>query len=147
LALVSASAKGAINTQTIGISPDGRKLAVAGAGIDEGGRRAYVIPIYDARNLDNMVGQVDVQGGSANIAFHPVLKIGVAEKMYGQLVVFKTTSLARAQMLKLPKDVVPQGAVLTFGARGRNIVFATHSGHPGGWKDSQLYLLPLELTA
>jgi sugar lactone lactonase YvrE len=152
LTLVGANQKGAVNTKLIGLSPDGTKLATVGAGgvvAGEGGRRAYDIPVYDTKNLENMVGQIDIGGAFPNnVAFHPVLKLGVAEKTGGDLTVFKTSSLAKVQALKVPgASPTPGPSVLTFGGRGRNIVFVTQENIGGREVSAKLFLLPLELTA
>jgi WD40 repeat protein len=151
LTVVSMNQKAAVNTKAIALTPDGKRLAAVGAGgiLADNGGRSYEIPVYDTANLENMVGQVDVGGAYPNnIAFHPVLKLGVAERSGGELTTFKMPSLAKANTQKVAgAPGHPGPSLLTFGGLGKKIVYAFPTGAPGQMESANLILIPLELTA
>jgi hypothetical protein len=159
-----------INGRMLAVSPDGQRIALVGAGGMQGedGKHIYAIPVLDTSDLETQLGQVETGAYPAEVAFHPVLEFGVAEKSGGkrELMLFDAKSLAPIKTMEFTAKGggrVDFG-LLTFGGRGTKLVYYhPESGAPAGRSSSRagsrarpaagpdhegrLYLIPLELTA
>ena len=74
LKLVSSQNNAAVNGWIMHLTPDGKRLMILGGGgwrpKGEGAGGGYVVAVYNADDLESMVGQAP---HGINIAFHPVL--------------------------------------------------------------------------
>src|SRR5262249_1746557 len=75
---ISGQNNAAVNGWVVHLTPDGKRIMILGGGgwrpKGEGAGGGYVTAVYNADNLESMVGQAP---HGINIAFHPVLKLGV----------------------------------------------------------------------
>jgi hypothetical protein len=149
LKLVAGNDNGAINGKGMALSPDGTRLAMAGGGgwrSKTDPKANYAIAVFGTADLQTMLGQVEVGPFPENIAFHPALDLGVAQRggPETQLLVFQGKSLAVRQTLKAPGGFggLDQG-LLTFGGRGTKVIFSGSAGPGGG--NRTLHFYPLEL--
>jgi hypothetical protein len=147
LLLVSGNTKAGLSARAMAVTPDGSKVAaISGLSVlDHEGHFISDIPVFDSKNLATMAGRIDTSGAlGRNIAFHPVLKLGVAERTTGELVIFRSTSLAKLQTLKVPNvSFIDHHSLLTFGGQGR---FLVYGGTVEDNKSALIRIIPLELT-
>jgi len=144
----------AVNGRSMVLSPDGSRIAMAGGGgwrpkRAGGGAGGYTIAIYDTKDLTTMLGQADVGAYPQNIAFHPVLDLGVTLKSDAELTLFKPKSMATVKrwQVKGASGITDFPGWLMFAGRGETLLYF-HA--PGGGEKNQtgkLYLIPLELSA
>ena len=99
---VAMKGNAAINGRALAVSPDGQKIAMVGAGGMQGkdGKRVYAIAVFDTSDLETELGQVETGAYPANLSFHPVLDIGVAEKFGGD----RETLAFRCQLTRREQD-------------------------------------------
>jgi hypothetical protein len=153
LKLVAFNDNAAVNGRGMGVSPDGKRVAMAGGGgwrSKTDARANYAIAVFDATNMQTLEGQVETGPYPVAIAFHPVLKLGAAYRdgNPGEVVVFNAKSLAKKDSLKLQKAGLPAGGYpvfLGFGGRGTKVVYVAFGGGPLN-SDGMIELLPLSLT-
>lgn len=157
------------NGRMMAVSRDGRRIAVVGGGgvMGDDRKRSYVIPVLDAGDLETEVGQVETGPYPSEIAFHPVLDLGVAERSgaASELTLFDAKSLAPIKTMGFTAKAGArvEFGLLTFGGRGTKLVYYySESSAPTGRLSSRagsrarpaadsdpvgrLYLIPLELT-
>ncbi len=148
LELVSGNDNAVINGKAVRVTPDGKDVGVVGPGgwvSKTDRRRHYVVPIYSSDNLTNMRGQVETDASPTDLAFHPVLNLGVADRNTILLFLFNTKSLAEVKSYPVPGGFVGMSdpVLLTFGGRGRKVIY----WYPGkGGKGQGLNFFPLELS-
>ena len=168
---VAMKGNAAINGKALALSADGQKIAMVGAGGTQGkdGKRTYAVPVYDTGDLETELGQVETGAYPSDVAFHPVLDIGVAEKFGGDkgLLLFDASSLAvsKTMAIKTRGGQASDAGLLTFGGRGTKLVCyasgsiaaAAKASRGGGARarsgsgssqdsQGQLLFIPLELT-
>ena len=155
----AANGNASINGVMMCLSPDGKRIALPGGGGWESlseKRRSYSIPIWDSKDLETMLGQVDLGIYPRNIAFHPVLNLVAADKNGDTVLIYNGKSLAEVKSFKLkvrPGSFTP--FLLTFGGKGSKVIYASSASasappKPGANFDenpTQLHFLPLELSA
>jgi DNA-binding beta-propeller fold protein YncE len=144
LKLVAANDNAAVNGRGMGLSPDGKRIAMAGGGgwrSKTDPKANYSIAVFDTADMQTLLGQVDTGPYPSTIAFHPVLNLGAAYNM-SEVIVFNAKSLAQKSSSKISRGA--QTALLTFGGKGTKIVFASIAlPRPEG---SDLAFIPLELS-
>jgi hypothetical protein len=118
----------ATNGYMMSVSADGRQIAVVGGGgyrPKDGKTGGYVIAVFDTKDVSTVLGQIEFSGMGhpRNVAFHPLLNLGVAENGSENLVAFNGKSLAEVQALPVTNAIGGLPNVLTFGAGGRKVVY------------------------
>ena len=127
----------ALNGKSLAISPDGKRIAMAGGGgwVSKSVRRFnYGIAVFETADMETMAGQVEVGAYPLALAFHPALKQGVAIKSGGEVIVFNSRSLAKKSALKAGTGEPP---LAVYAARGTKLVLVS---------GSVLQFFPLKLT-
>jgi Tol biopolymer transport system component len=153
--LMAINTNASINGSCLRLSPDGRRIALPGAGgFQSGDRRTYGIAVWDALKPETLLGQVEMGGAyPKDIAFHPVLKLGVGRRNTDIVQVFNSKSFAEVKTFTVPSRpgaLVPQ--LLTFGGKGTKVLVVVPPpgrGRPGldeEKAETRLHLLPLELN-
>lgn len=145
LKLVAAQDNAALNGRGMAISPDGKKIAMAGGGgwVSTTERRfRYGIAVFETDDLKTMAGEIEVGAYPYTVAFHPVLNQGVACKSGAELIFFNAKSLAGKGKVKA-SDGEP--SLPLYCAKGTKLVYLTgvsgvHS------KESEIQFYPLELS-
>jgi hypothetical protein len=150
LKLAAVNDNASINGKALAISPDGKQVALAGAG----GWRSKVDPktvpgvaIFDTKNMEERLGQTESAGGGLQgVAFHPNLNLGVVlcVDAKGKLMTFSTRSFVSKDTYEVRDGTHP--CVLTFGAKGTKIVYGSMPG-VGGSKESTIEFFSLKLSA
>jgi hypothetical protein len=149
----------ATNGYLVRVSADGKRVGVVGGGgyrpPPGGGGTAppYGIALFSTDDVNSLTGVVEVGAYPHDLAFHPVLDIGVAEQSARPptLHVFNSKSLAQINTIPVaPPGGGPRrapaagpqipGRLLTFGARGTKVLYYDHSS--GG----ALRSIPLQLS-
>jgi hypothetical protein len=112
----------------LSISPDGQKIALAAKGGWHPEREKsarQVIAVFSTEDLKTTLGQVETPTEPASLAFHPKLDLGVALSSASRLTFFKVQTLTKQSSLRL--NALPSASdqtLLTFGGKGRTVVFA-----------------------
>ncbi|HVE42501.1 MAG TPA: tetratricopeptide repeat protein [Planctomycetota bacterium] len=141
----------ACNGRAMHLSPDGKKVMMVGGGGwrgKRGGGGGYVIAVYGSDDLATTLGQIDLGPYPENIAFHPVLNVGVALKSEAELNFFNAKSFVtfrKTQVKGAPRGFNEPGW-LTFGGRGSKVVY-WQMGETFQQKPGTLYFIPLDLTS
>jgi DNA-binding beta-propeller fold protein YncE len=82
LELVAFDDHAAINGLDINVSPDGRRIAMAGAGgwspPGNNAKRGYTIAVFDTSDLKTLMGQIELAPYPVRVAFYPHLGLGAA---------------------------------------------------------------------
>lgn len=157
-ALVATNGNASINGAMMCLSPDGKRIALPGGGGWESltaRSRSYSIAVWDTKNVETMLGQVEVGAYPRNIAFHPVLNLVAADHNGEKVSVYHGKSLAEVKVFNLnvgPGQYTP--SLLTFGGKGSKVIYVSPAakkerGRPGVNFDenpTQLHFLPLELS-
>lgn len=123
---VSVNENAAINASSLVVSPDGKKFAMVGAGgiQSESGKRTYAIAVFGSDDLTSQLGQVETGAYPTDIAFHPTLDLGAAEKRGGELTLFSTRSFAPLTTWQAPKGTSDaETHLLTFAAQGSKLIY------------------------
>jgi hypothetical protein len=145
---VAANDNAAINGRGLGVSADGKLVAMAGGGgwrSKTDPKANYSVAVFDTSDMTSLLGQVEMGRYPGAVAFHPVLNLGAAYRDHGnQVMVFSTKSFAIKETLKVQAGALP--TVLTFGARGTKLIFAPMPQGPGGDGLSVLEFIPLPLS-
>jgi hypothetical protein len=140
----------AVNGWDLHLTPDGKRVMIVGGGgwrpKDNSNTGGYVVAVYSADNLQNMTGQAP---HGLNVAFHPVLNLGVTNHYGMDLTLFNGKSLAKRTTIPLSKP--QQGGLgerrpllLTFGAKGTKLIL--WNGEDVG-QHQGLQFIPLDLKA
>lgn len=149
LKLVGAQDNAAINGRGLAVSPDGKQVALAGAG----GWRSKTemkglggVAVWDTSDMETRLGQVESVGGPQGVAFHPVLPLGAVlgvDSAKGKATLFSTKSFVTKETIDLLDGSHPN--VLLFGANGTKLIFGSIPG-AGGPKESTIQFVPLKLS-
>jgi hypothetical protein len=146
LKLISANDNAAINGRGMGLSPDGKQVAMAGGG----GWRSktdlkvtYAIAVFDTSNMDDLLGQVETGPYPVTIAFHPTQNLGAAyhDGSPAEVLLFNAKSFAKKGTFKVQKH--GQAAFLAFGGKGTKIVYVPLATGP---RDTETVLEIFPLT-
>jgi len=150
LRLVKDNDNGAVNGRALAVSPDGKRVAMAGGGgwlSKTDAKRQYVIAVYDTDDLQTVVGQIDVGAYPAGIAFHPKENLGLAYRggPAGEVLLFSSKSLARKGAFSFGKNGSSESVFLAFSGDGKKVICANYGG--GVSKDnSEISFYPVELA-
>jgi hypothetical protein len=142
---ISGQNNAAVNGWVMHLTPDGKRIMILGGGgwrpKGEGAGGGYVVAVYNADNLESMVGQAP---HGINIAFHSVLNLGVTFHAGTDLSFFNARSLTTRGTLHFSKVGTGGQALLTFGGKGTKVLVwnGEDLGHGQG-----LQIIPLELSA
>jgi hypothetical protein len=142
LELAGFASNAGVNAHHFALSADGDVVAMAGGGgwrpkaPTPGG--GYEIVFFRTKDMTSTAGKVEVGAYPDGLAFHPILKLGVAYQSKGgnRLIVFHAKSFVTKQEISTANGPTPS-AFLGFGDGGRKIVFTSDRG---------LHSLPLELS-
>jgi hypothetical protein len=145
LSYVDGQNNAASNGWSMHLTPDGKRLMMVGGGgwrppAKEGGTGGgYVVALFSTANLQAMVGQAP---HGLNVAFHPVLNLGVTNHYGSDLTLFNARSLVKRGTIRLGKAQERRASVLTFGGKGRKLIL--WNGENVG-AEQGLHFIPLEL--
>ena len=96
--------------------------------------------VYSTANLGAMVGQAP---HGQNIAFHPVLNLGVVNHHGLELTLFNGRSLVKRKTIPVSAKEERSPRLLTFGGRGTRVILWNGNDVAN---EQGLYLIPLGLT-
>ncbi|OWK40327.1 hypothetical protein [Fimbriiglobus ruber] len=147
LKLVSSQKNAAVNAYTLAISPDGKKVLMTSGGgwrppVEGGSGGGYGFPAFSTENLETMLGQGP---GATNLAFHPVLNMGVANQSGRNIQLFNPKSLIGGKTFSVSAGADGRPLLITFGAKGTKVVL--WNGDNPKNPEEGLHFLPLPLTA
>ena len=128
LKLAAAQDNAALNGKVLALSPDGKRIAMAGGGgwvSKTTGKYNYGIAVFETEDLKTMVGEVECGAYPYSISFHPILNIGIAVKRENELIVFNGKSLAKKQSIKAPGG---EPALVLYALEGTKLVQHVNSG-------------------
>lgn len=153
LRVVNANPNAASNGYLVRVSPDGTRVAVVGGGgylPDAGpaglGKRRYEVALFGNSDIKVSVGTIQVGAHPHDLAFHPVLDLGVAQQVSpanvpqaglgNALHLFNSKSLVRITSIPLSAGSPPQPALplrdparlLTFAAKGTKLFYYDGAG-------------------
>lgn len=143
LELAAANDNAAINGASMGLSPDGKKIAMAGGGgMEIEGRRNYAIAVFSTSDLKDQLGLVETGPYPTLVAFHPLLSLGAACKRGGatEILIFNAKTFTIKQTIPAGKNFP---AYVGFGGKGTKVIFAER---PLGKPECVVKLFPLTLT-
>jgi hypothetical protein len=147
LKLVAANDNAAVNGRSLGLSGDGKRIAMAGGGwrSKTDPRANYAVAVFDTTDLQTLVGQVETGAYPVAVAFHPVLNLGAAYRdgQPGEVTIFNSKSCAKRDTIKVQKGATP--SILAFGGEGTKLVFIPQPKGPGGDTQSIIEFFPLRL--
>jgi len=133
----------------LGLSPDGKKVAMAGAGCWRAKTARvglfYDITVFDTSDLMTSLGQISLGKHCMNIAFHPTHNQGIAARgqVKRELVVFNSKSFATKNVCKSPDCVGP--GYLHYSGQGSKVSHVVQP--PGGSEQgSTVAIFKLDLS-
>jgi hypothetical protein len=150
-----ANPNAAVNGRVLRVSPDGKKVCIAGGGGNRppaggaigGGGKGYGVALFSTGDVNAMLGEAECGSYPENLAFHPVLDLGVVEQasLGGRFHLFDTKSFVERGIIELASGEGPakerKAQLLTFGGKGTRLVY-----HDVRGSGSYLRLIPLPLT-
>jgi predicted Zn finger-like uncharacterized protein len=143
---VSANDNAATNGFCLRVSADGKKVGIPGGGgyrpRSGGAGKGYAVALFSTDDVKTLLGVVECGAYPQNLAFHPVLDIGVVDQSGSTLHLFNSKSLVEVGTIPFaPEPPAPHCDLLTFGARGTKLVYHSTRGGNGN-----LRFLPLTLS-
>jgi predicted Zn finger-like uncharacterized protein len=145
---VGANDNAATNGACLRVSPDGKKVGIPGGGgyrpKSGGAGKGYAVALFGTDDVKSLAGIVECGAYPQNLAFHPVLDLGIVDQSGSTLHLFNSKSLVEVGTIPFVPEPPPPGPrsdLLTFGARGTKVVY--HDRHGGG---AYLRFLPLTLS-
>ncbi len=145
---VGANDNAATNGACLRVSPDGKKVGIPGGG---GYRprsgtagKGYAVALFSTDDVKSLAGVVECGAYPQNLAFHPVLDLGVVDQSGSTLHLFNSKSLVEVGTIPFSTEGQtpgPRSDLLTFGARGTKVVY--HDRRGGG---AYLRFLPLTVS-
>lgn len=147
LKLASAQANAAVNAYTLAVTPDGKKVMMTSGGgwrppAVGGTGGGYVCAAFSTDKLESRVGEAP---SGTNMAFHPVLNLGVLNQNGRVLQLFNPKSLVAGKAFEVAKGADARPLLVTFAAKGTKIVL-WNGDNPNNPLEG-LHFLPLELSA
>jgi hypothetical protein len=148
LLLVDANDNAAINGVSMAVSPDGKRIAMCGAGgwsPAQGGGRTYGIAVYKTTDMKALAGIIETGAYPRIVAFHPVLNLGAAGRYGGadEIILFNAKSLIKkGEPFRMERGHMP--AFVTFGAQGARLIYVSTPGP--GKAEATINMVPLTLT-
>ncbi len=146
LKLASTQKNAAVNAWSLAITPDGKKVMMTSGGgwrppAEGGTGGGYVCAAFSTDKLESRLGEIPT---AANMAFHPVLNVGVLNHHGRDLQFFNPKSLIVGKSWHVA-DKADSRALMAFGGKGTKIVF-WNGDNPSSDQEG-LHFIPLELTA
>jgi hypothetical protein len=148
LSLEDGNDNAAVNVFSMAVSPDGKRVAMAGQGgwlARDGSRRLYGVAVYDTSDIKSLAGVTDTGMAARVVAFHPALNLGVTGRSGSdaEFCLFNGKSLIKkGKPFVLPKGHWPM--YVTFGGQGAKLVYIT-SPNPGQ-PEVAVTIVPLPLS-
>ena len=150
LKLVGLNDNAASNGRGMGLSSDGKLIAMAGGGgwrSKTDPKVTYAVAVFDTTDMKTIVGLVETGAYPGAVSFHPVLKIGAAYQANPnepELHIFNKKSCAVKEKFKMEKDNSGGTAVLMFGGQGTKVICGSVGLRNN--KEAVLEFFPLTLT-
>ncbi len=146
LKLVSSQKNAAVNAYSLAVSPDGKKALLSSGGgwrppVEGGSGGGYVCATFGTDNLETMLGQAPA---ATNLAFHPVLNLGVLNQQGKDIQLFNPKSLVGGKTFAVAKGADARPLLVTFGGKGTKVIL-WNGDNPANPQEG-LHFLPLELT-
>jgi hypothetical protein len=148
LSLVDGNDNAAVNAFSMAVSPDGKRVAVAGQGgwlSRDGRKRMAGVAVYNTDDVKSLAGVTDTGTFARVVAFHPVLNLGAAGR-FGTDADFSLFN-AKSLIKKGKPFVLPKGHwpwYVTFGGQGAKLIYIT-SPDPGR-PEMTVTIAPLPLS-
>ena len=147
LKLASSQKNAAVNAYSLAVSPDGKKALLSSGGgwrppVEGGSGGGYVCAAFDTDNLETMLGQAPA---ATNLAFHPVLNLGVLNQQGKDIQLFNPKSLVGGKTFAVAKGADARPLLVAFGGKGTKVIL-WNGDNPANPQEG-LHFLPLELTA
>ncbi|AWM41905.1 hypothetical protein GobsT_69710 [Gemmata obscuriglobus] len=147
LKLASAQPNAAVNAYSLAVTPDGKKVMMTSGGgwrppAGGGTGGGYVCAAFNTDRLESRVGEAP---SGTNMAFHPVLNLGVLNQNGRVLQLFNPKSLVAGKAFEVAKGADARPLLVTFAAKGTKIVL-WNGDNPQNPLEG-LHFLPLALTA
>ncbi|VTR92576.1 40-residue yvtn family beta-propeller repeat-containing protein : : PQQ_2 [Gemmata massiliana] len=144
---VSVQWNAAVSGHGLAISPDGKKIFMPSGGgwrppvgVNTGGGGEWA-----AFNTEKVTARVGELTGGTNMAFHPVLNLGVLNQAGRDIQFFNPRSLVTGKAFSFSPGGDARPLLVTFGGKGTKVVL-WNGDNPASATEG-LHFLPLELTA
>jgi outer membrane protein assembly factor BamB len=150
LKLEAVNDNAAINGRGLCLSPDGKRIAMAGGGgwrSQTDPKANYSVAVFDTEDMTSLLGQVETGPYPSAAAFHPVLNLGVAYRdnvEAGELLPFNAKSFAK-KGAAIKTSNGGSSATLLFGGQGTKVIFVGQGVGPLN-KEAVVEIYPLPLT-
>ena len=145
LKLVAANDNAAVNGRGLGVSPDGKQIAMAGGGgwrSKTDPRANYSIAVFDTAKMDTLNGQVETGPYPSNVIFHPVLKLGAAHNSK-DVILFNSKSFVKKKSFPTTDSSFNHSGYLLFGGRGTKVIYCSYNAPINKGSVLQIFSLPL----
>lgn len=147
LNLMSSQKNAAVNAYSLNITPDGKKVMMTSGGgwrppVEGGTGGGYMSAAFSAENLSSRVGEAP---SGTNMAFHPVLNLGVLNHAGRDIEFFNPKSLVAGQKFSLAPGADGRPLLITFGGKGTKVIL--WNGDNTANPLEGLHFLTIELTA
>lgn len=147
LKLVSSQKNAAVNAFAMAITPDGKKVLMPSGGgwrppAEGGTGGGYMCAAFSAANLATRVGEAP---SATDIAFHPVLNLGVLNLHGREVQLVNPRTLVGGKIFTIAQNADARSLLITFGGKGTKIIL-WNGDNPANSSEG-LHFLPLELTS
>jgi len=124
LKLISSQKNAAVNAYSLAITPDGKKVMMTSGGgwrppVEGGSGGGYICAAFSADNLETRVGEIPT---GSNLAFHPVLDLGILNQQGRDITMFNSKSLVVGKTLNIATGADARAVLVTFAAKGTKVV-------------------------